>query len=220
MIARSATPGLWIDMSQRPTPAQARAIVAALDPVGVVRTLPLPGNNPMSDLQSAELTMWIDLGLEVMAYQHVRASDGHGWDPRNHSGATDGSYAAQYAIAESYPIGAHIWVDWEDLIAGLPVPAGKLYLESWAERTRLGGVLAGMYCGFDDPLSPVDRYNLSGITSYWSDAGHRSVAVRGCSIVQGREITVAGVRVDLDHLAADLKGEAPMVCAADPQGVA
>jgi hypothetical protein len=221
LIAVPATPGLWIDLSQKPSTSQARAIIAALDPVGVIRTLPLPNNNPAQDLDSVELAMWCDLGRQVMAYQHVYATGGRGWDPRNHSGAVNGAYAAEHWIARcGGPPGVHLWVDQEDIAPGVPSSACTTFLESWADRVLVAGPRAGEYCGFDDPMTPLERYELHGITSYWSDEGHRAVAIRGCSIIQGSAVAVAGLQIDRDHLALDHLNEVPWACASDLSEVA
>jgi hypothetical protein len=223
LIARPATPGLWLDLSVRCNLAQAKAIIAEIDPIGVIRTLPLPNNNTQQDINAVELEMWCSLGREVMAYQHVRATRPGmppGWDPRNHSGEDDGAYAAEWAVRCGFPPGVHMWCDWEDLVIGLPPSFGKVYLEGWAGRQLAASFATGEYCGFDDPMSPQDRYELHGVTSYWSDAGHRTVATRGTAIVQGAEKSVSGIRVDLDQLAPDLLGDVPWACAAAPDEVA
>jgi hypothetical protein len=223
LIAVPATPGLWIDLSQKPSTSQAHAIIAALDPVGVIRTLPLPNNNPAQDLDSVELAMWCSLGRQVMAYQHVRASRPGmppGWDPRNFSGEDDGAFAAEHAVRCGMPAGVTIWVDWEDIVLGLPPSYGTIYLEAWAGRALASSLRAGEYCGFDDPMSAQERYDLRGITSYWSDGGHRAVAIRGCSIIQGSAITVAGIQIDRDHLELDHLNEVPWACASDLSEVA
>jgi hypothetical protein len=215
IIAKPATPGRWCDFSQFPTRAQALQLKAR-GYVGCFAYGPLPGVSDAQkaeDITAARMSMLTEeMGLEVGIVQHVRFGHGIGWDPRQHSGAVDASALIDH-VSVFYPAGAHLWVDWEDLIAGLSPSAATVYLESWASTAIANEYRAGMYCGFDDPMSAAQRYELAGITSYWTDPGHRQVAVRGCSVVQGLEITVSGVRVDEDTVAADLLGELPWVAA-------
>jgi hypothetical protein len=220
IVARPATPGLWCDFSTFPSRQQAAKLKAA-GFVGCFCCLPLPGvtdAQKANDITAERLVMLVeDLNFEVGFYQHVRFGP---WDPRNHPGAVDGAAAAEHAVWAQIPQGVQPFVDWEDLVEGLPVGAAKAFLEAWAATVRDAGYRAGMYCGFDDPLSPMDRYNLHGITSYWSDAGHRAVAVRGCAVTQGAELDIGGVRIDNDTVQPDHMNETPLVAVRAASSVA
>jgi hypothetical protein len=209
IVAQPATPGAWFDCSVKLTRAKAIALKSS-GYVGVIRYVRLPNNGAADDIDAAELTMLLVVGLQVMLVQHVRRGP---WDPRLHSGRQDAEIAVLHADAAGYPAGAHLWIDWEDLAIGLPVVAGILFLESASSTLTVSGFRAGLYCGFDDPLNADQRYELSGFDSYWSDAGHRSVSVRGCAIQQGPQVTVDGVQIDSDRVEADLLGDLPW-CAA------
>lgn len=220
MIARPATPGLFCDFSTFPTRQQAAKLKAA-GFIGCFCYVPLPNNADSQDITAERLTMLVDdIGFEVGLVQHVRRGP---WDPRAFSGVVDGATAGEAAAKAGYPAGGHVFVDWEDLVAGLPVGAAKIFLEAWADSVRTAGITtvtraspwyrAGMYCGFDDPMSPRDRWELHGIDSYWSDAGHRAVAVRGCAVTQGAEIDIGGIPVDNDTVQPDLLDETPWVAA-------
>lgn len=217
MIARPATPGLFCDFSTFPTRQQAAKLKAA-GFIGCFCYVPLPNNVDSQDITTERLTMLVDdIGFEVGLVQHVRSGP---WDPRAHSGAVDGATAAESAAKAGYPSGGHIFVDWEDLVECLPVAAAKTFLESWADRVRAAGYRAGMYCGFDDPMSPRDRWELHGIDSYFSDAGHRAVAVRGCAVTQGAEIDIGDIPIDNDTVQPDLLDETPLVAARAASSVA
>lgn len=210
MIARPATPGLFCDFSVFPSRIQAIQLRAA-GFIGCFCYVGLPNNNDENDVTKERLLMLIDIGFEVGFVQHVRRPP---WDPREHSGAEDGATAAERAQNAGAPQGVHIFPDWEGLVFGLPVAAAKTYLESSADRLLAARYRAGMYCGFDDPMSPRDRYYLHGITSYWSDESHRAVYLRGCAVTQGAEIEVDGVRIDNDTVQPDLLGETPWIATA------
>lgn len=208
MIARPATPGLFCDFSTFPTRQQAGKLKAA-GFIGCFAYVPLPYNDDSQDITAERLTMLVDdIGFEVGLVQHVRRGP---WDCRAHSGANDGNVAAQDAAEAGYPAGGHIFVDWEDLVVGLPGGAAKEFLEAWAKSVLAAGYRAGMYCGFGDSMSPMDRYELHGIDSYWSDKSHRAVAVRGCAVTQGAEIDIGGVPIDNDTVQPDLLDETPWV---------
>jgi Domain of unknown function (DUF1906) len=212
IIARPASPGTGFDCSVKPTPAQARAL-KAMDHTLVGRYVPLPANNAANDIDAAELIMLTDLGFEVLLVQHVRTPP---WDPRAHSGTIDAAVACEHALDAGYPLGAHLYLDLEGLVATADVAGAKLFVESWATRVLADGFKAGLYVGYDLPLSPTDLWLLHGINTYWTDAAHHHVANRGCAIVQGRELTVRGVRIDEDTIAPDMLGELPFIAAAAP----
>lgn len=210
MIARLATEGRWCDCSQKPTPAQARALKAA-NYIGVIRYVPLPNNNAEHDVDSDELAMLVDMGLEVMLVQHVRMP---GWDPRSHSGMVDGATAAEHARNVGYP-DAHIFLDLEGIKPGTDAAGVIVYANLWAGRVLQSGFRAGMYVGYDVPLTPTELYEDLSHDSYWKDAGPREVAVRGFSVQQlSPEKVIAGLRIDEDVVVADLLGERPFSCSA------
>jgi hypothetical protein len=211
MIARPATPGLYYDASVRLHESSARALLDA-GCAGVFRYVPLPRNSASGDVTADEIQLLTGLGLEVGLVQHVRNPP---WDPRQHRGGDDGACAADYAKLVGYHVDCHLWCDFEGSMTGTPSSAAIEYVTGWAAEVVAAGFRAGLYCGYDDPLSPVELYALHGVTSYWSDAGHRKVSTRGVAISQGPEMTIAGVRVDPDQVAPDLLGDLPLVCAAD-----
>ncbi len=214
--ARAATPGLWADSSTRLTRTSASALKSA-GYVGVFRYVPLPGVNAAADIDADELAMLLDVGLEVGLVQHVRFKETwlDGWSPRAHSGASDAAVAADAAQHAGYGAG-HIFCDFEDVDTTCTAEGARVFLEAWASRALQSGFRAGVYVGFQIPLTPEQLYELRGVDIFWSDAGHRKVATRGVAISQGPELTVGGVRIDTDQVSPDLLGGLPWVAAPSP----
>jgi Domain of unknown function (DUF1906) len=212
LSVRPATPGKGFDSSTKLTLPQAQALHAAGYSF-VCRYVRLPNNTAAADIDARELAMLASVGFEVLLVQHVRDPGAVGWNPANHSGTEDGMTAATHARLAGYPAGAHIFVDLEG-IAGTAA-ATKLYAEAWAAAVRSSGYLAGCYVGYRVPLDALGLWLLHGINSYWSDAGHRRVANRGCAINQGDKLTIAGADIDEDVLTIDLLGETPIAAVAN-----
>lgn len=213
IISAPANPGPWCDTNTVLTVRTLDALRAA-GRLGVARYVPLPGNNPAGDISAEELGRVLGEGLQLLLVQHVRAGDTHThlWDPGVHSGEDDARAACAAAKAAGYPEGAHLYLDLE-AVGGTKVATVGFCLE-WQRIALAEGYRAGLYVGYSVPLSPVDLYELAGFDSYWSDAGRRQVATRGCAIVQGAEVTIGGVKFDLDTMSADGLGGLPMVATA------
>lgn len=213
-IARPASPGHYFDTDEKLTLVTAAKLFAAPPGfIGCFRYLPLPApNNPKPDIDARELEMLLSFAqFQVGLVQHVRDP---GWDPRAHSGNIDGATAAQYALDAGYPTGSHIWQDLEGVMSGADAGGVIVYSNAWAERVRAAGFRAGLYVGFDVPLTPEQLHDDLTHDSYWSDAGHRTVAVRGCAIHQGKTVTVGGVRIDEDEISEDALGSTPWLASA------
>jgi Domain of unknown function (DUF1906) len=172
----------------------------------VGRYVPLPANGATQDIDAAELDMLVEVGFAVWLVQHVRYA---GWMPANANGAVDAIVACGAARNAGYPPGAHIFLDLEGISGTAEQTA--YYAETWASNVVRMGWAAGVYCGYQNPLDAQALYLLHGVSSYWSDAGHRAVMTRGCAIHQGPTRTVAGVEVDLDTIGPDLLGDLPMM---------
>lgn len=213
LIAALAREGNWVDTNTILTVRTLDALRAA-GKLGVARYVPLPGNNPAGDISAEELERVLGEGLQLALVQHVRAGDPrtHLWDPGQHSGEDDARTACAAAKAAGYPEGAHVFLDLE-AVSGTTVATVGFCLE-WSRITLAEGFLAGLYVGYSVPLSPEDLYDLQGFNSYWSDAGRRQVATRGCAIVQGAEVVIGGVKFDVDPVAADKLGGLPYVAQA------
>ena len=209
MIAAPARPGKWLDTSVICS-TDVLTAAAAQGYGGIVRYVPLPRNSGAWDITELELDRIVAADLQCALVQHVRK--GH-WNPSLCSGSEDADAAVDWAIHAGYPAGCHIFCDAEDM-AGIDLSAIH-YLNEWSAEVIQGGFLAGLYVGFSVPLTPEQLWELPGFNQYWSDAGKRHVATRGCSMVQGGEVQVQGTTFDIDYVAPDLLGGLPMVATSD-----
>lgn len=173
--------------------------------LGVGRYVPLPGNDASRDCSRNEATNITNRGLGLWLVQHVRMP---GWSPGQHSGGADGLHAAQWAASIDYQAEAHIFLDLEGIEPYTPhvAVATEQYAVAWAASVRQLGFSAGLYVGYDVPLSPRELYMLHGFDAYWSDPGPRSVITRGFCCVQGRQVKIAGVSFDEDTIQLDKLG--------------
>lgn len=204
IVAVPATPGPWVDCSQKLT-LDTATLLRANGILGVFRYVPLPSNLLGQDLDAPELLMLTQgADLQVSIVQHCRLP---GWDPGAHDGHNDGQVAVEYAQQAEFPGGAHIACDFEGCRSGTTEGTAKAYVEDFARAVIEAEYKGRLYCGYDDPLSPNELYWLRGITSYWSDAGHRVVSVRGVDTEQGTQITIGHVAFDPDEVHFDRKGE-------------
>lgn len=183
--------------------------------VGGFRYVPLNAkNDARSDIDDAEFSDWMAVGLQLGLVQHVRYSP---WEPRNYSGVEDGAFAGQWARAVGYPERAHLFQDLEGVAGGASGdPTGTIiYSNLWAGRVLQAALGAGLYVGFDIPLTAEQLYEDLSHNCYWSDPARRHVAERSCAIYQGRTRTIAGLTFDEDTVAPDLLGGLPWVAAND-----
>jgi hypothetical protein len=207
---KRAPPCKIVDTASRLDPALLQAVSAA-GYAGVARYVPLPGLPGTKDIHQEEVDAIMETGLGLLLVQHVRFPH---WDPRDHSGADDAQVAVNFAKQAGYLPGAHIFIDLEGIVPGTG-KATKAFTEAWAATVARAGYRAGCYVGFDVPLSAQELFDLHIIDSYWSDADPRQVAVRGFSIKQGSQITIAETAFDPDDVQPDQKGETPVWMAPD-----
>ena len=194
-----------VDTSSRTT-SMLRAELRRLGYVGVVRTVPLPGNSPSLDISPEELDGILSDGMGSWWYQHPRYP---GWRPGACDPEADALHAVQWAKAAGYVPGTHGFGDAEGMAAATTEAEAILYYRAWTHVLISEGFSAGMYAGYDDALTAVDLYELPDVTAYWSDLANRRVAVRGTSVVQEAQITVLGVPFDPNSVRSDAKGETP-----------
>lgn len=204
IVAVPATPGPWLDCSQRLS-LDTAIMLKAHGIIGVFRYEPLPGMLLGQDLDAPELLMLTQgAGLQVSLVQHSRLP---GWDPGAHDGYKDGQVFVEYAQQAEFPEGAHLACDFEGPRGGTTEGTAKAFIEDFARGVLEAEFKGRLYCGYDDPLSPNELYWLRGMTSYWSDEGHRVVSVRGVDTEQGGQIKIGGVDFDTDEVHFDRKGE-------------
>lgn len=206
IVARQAAPGLYVDTAWPLTPHVVAAVKAA-GYLGVWRYVPLPANASSGDISPAELQAICGAGLALGLVQHVRRPP---WYPAAHDPEVDAQEAVRVARAVGYPPGAHIWLDLEG-IGGDGVTT-YYFAMGWSREILAAGYLAGLYCGYALPLTPAQLYSLPLVDTYWSDAGNRQVATRGCAVKQRQApVTIAGVEFDIDAVKADALGGLPML---------
>lgn len=201
MIAAPARSAKWVDTSV-PVSADVCTSVRARGYAGVVRYVPLPRNSPAWDISAAELQRLTLGGVQVLLVQHSRSPN---WRPALCSGSDDALIAISSARLVGYPDDAHLYCDCEGPHA--TTAEMTAYLNAWSTSVLAAGYRAGLYVGYGVPLDGDQLYELPGFTSYWSDAGHRHVSRRGCAMVQGGEVHIAGTLFDENDLAPDALGE-------------
>jgi hypothetical protein len=212
LIAATATVGAWVDASV-PLSTKVIGALKKAGKVGVCRYVPLPNNRAGADIASDELEAICGAGLDLLLVQHVRAAapGSTGWDPGAHDGGEDAEAAAVWACKVGYPVGAHLFLDLED-IAGTAA-ATITFASAWAAHICARGYAAGDYWGFRVPLGAEAAFDLPDFSIAWSDFGTRHIATRGFAIVQqAPEVVIAGTSFDRDVVAPDLLGNLPMVC--------
>jgi len=209
IVARAATPCLGFDTATKLTSTQAIRLHEA-GYQWCARYVRLPGNSAEHDIDASELEYLIKIGFQVSLVQHVREPP---WNPSDHSALADAMAAVEHAREARYPEGAHLFVDAEGIALGLALAGDCVeYYVRWASQVCAEGYQAGMYVGYDVPMSAEDLWLLHGVNSYWRDPGPRHVATRSFAIRQrAPELVVAGVRIDEDELSADLLGDTPVV---------
>jgi hypothetical protein len=208
LAAAPAHAGIWLDTSTPLTSAVADTVVR-FGAVGIMRYVPLPGNDAAADISAAELELLCGKGLQVLLVQHCRLGP---WTASAERGMGDGSVAAGFAVRCGYPRGAHLYVDLEDMAA--TDEAAAIHANAWGAAVVGAGFAFGVYHGFSVPLSAEQLYHELIADSYWTDMAVRPVAVRGNAIVQGPPLTLGGVQFDRNTLAADKLGQVPIACGA------
>lgn len=208
LVARAAIPSKGFDTATKLHPTQALRLYN--EGYGwCARYVRLPGNSAANDIDAIELEVLTKVGLEVLLVQHVRSPP---WNPLEHSAFADAMAAVEHARSANYPESCHLFVDAEGIEMGVTGAQCKDYYERWAAQVRAEGYAAGIYVGYDVPMSPMQLWLLHGVNSYWTDPGPREVNIRGFSVQQfWPEKVVAGVKIDEDAIVVDLLGDTPIL---------
>lgn len=214
LVAAPATPGAWCD-SDFPLSSHTISALVSAGKIGIVRYVPLPRNNSAGDISKIELEAICGAGLELLLVQHPRYA---GWDPAKHNGDEDAAAALTKAAEVGYPYDAHLYLDLEGINGSTFATIN--YSVDWQHTLIAGRSKAGLYVGYGVPLHPQDLYDLPGFDTYWSDASDRQIATRGTALLQGPEITIAGVKFDIDSMRLDKLGQLPYSCRLAPPNVA
>jgi hypothetical protein len=205
IVASRSLAGLAFDVSVKTTPTL-RAALKQRGGICIPRYVPLPGNNPVEDIDQEELEGILSDGFGSWFVQHPRFP---GWKPRECDPEADALWAVKYAKLAGYAPLTHGFVDSEGMSADTTEADSFVYNSKFTHVLVEEGYSGGVYDGYSDMMTPVEIYEIADATAYWSDLADRKVAVRGTSVVQHAEIVVAGVRVDPDTIRPDLKNLTP-----------
>lgn len=207
--AVQATPGGYIDTNWACHAPHLFAALKVGGKKGIGRYVPLPGVDSKADITAQELQDICGAGFLCWLVQHPRYT---GWNPKDHDPIKDATAAVTAAQAAGYPLGCHLFLDYE----GMSIATARLdalaFAEGWQKYVIAAGFRAGMYCGYAVPLSPLDYYELPGFDCYWSDMAARTVAKRGFCIKQRAQVRIDGVDFDPDEVQADALGGLPWMC--------
>jgi hypothetical protein len=207
--------GLWLDCDTigTLTPSRIAAAMAHVHPTygkvqGIEGYSELPNERVDGTIWTADsLAMVVAAGAQALWIQHPLAP---GWIPSENLGAIHEEHASAYAASCGFPMPIHGGVD----IEGTAGPSYGYGLTWATNRVQRGGKCMGYY-GYQLGMSLADFAAMANVTAYWEAFNQPRIGGRGPCLVQGPTLTIPGFgAVDTDLMAADLKGELPMVCQA------
>ena len=111
------------------------------------------------------------------------------------------------------PQGVTVWIDVEgSSLEGLDIIAK---VNAWAAAVQNAGYEAGIYVGAGCPLSPAQLQALA-VTRYWHSVSRVPEPSRGMCMEQitPDEVFVCGVKVDVNVVKPDYRGDLPTFAAA------
>jgi len=161
-------------------------------------------------LNTTERDNILNAGLGLLAVAYSRRA---GWVPSGVEGASDGDSAVRHAQQAGLMRGMTLFCDMEGPELGVSPGAVISYINNWATRVIQAGYLAGLYVGYQVPLTPNQLYHSLNVTGYWSSCSlPQAVAVRGYQMFQDHpgNFTIFGYRVDTNTIKADLNGDTPV----------
>lgn len=199
-----AAPGLTgFDVNQVLTQESARDFKdAAYD--FCIRYLPRPGHGYDLRESEAEAILWA--GLSLMAVQHVALP---GWQPTAELGATNGSFAAEYAVnMVGLPEGINLWCDLEEVTGAATAQDVIGYCTSWFNAVKSAGFEPGLYVGWNVKLSAEQLYANLPFAHYWRAYNTDIVvATRGYQMTQHTQKTLKGIPFDPNTTQTDRMGD-------------
>jgi hypothetical protein len=159
-----------------------------------------------ADLDAGEVRDITDAGLGVMPVQYARTAR---WNAS--TGQADGESAARRTIAIGLPPEVTVWCDLEGRI---PLDAVIEYAAGWYEGATNAGVRdPGLYVGAGVPLTSAQLFHDLPFRRYWRSLSQvPNVDVRGYQLLQlfPDDLTISGVRVDLDVVQSDYQQTRPV----------
>jgi hypothetical protein len=122
-------------------------------------------------------------------------------------GNEDGQNAIANARTYDFPAGVTVWCDSEGQAGG--AAATIEYVNAWAAAVKAGGYDPGLYVGSGTPLDSQQLYALD-VDRYWKSFSQVNEPTCGWSLIQlYKQVTLAGVNVDVDAVQYDYKGRVP-----------
>jgi hypothetical protein len=211
LAAVRAQEGLWVDVDFPLTPAKLALLrawsYADQKVVGVLRYGPLPNNSVIGDLSAQEAEDICGAGFQLIGIQHPLAA---GWIPTENLGAIHEEHASTHFALCGLPASLHQVCD----VEGTGGPSYG-YALTWSANRKQRGGSTMLYYGWLLGMSLAQAEGLPDVDAYYEAYNQPRVGGRGPCLVQGVTVTVPGVgNVDVDTMAADLRGDLPLVCAA------
>ena len=138
-----------------------------------------------------------------------------------YAGVYDGAHSLKQAQDLGIPTGTIIWQDCEGV--KMDAPSLIAQLTSWAHAMKDGGYVPGVYVGSEVPLTSQELYSLPH-QRYWHSCsrvvdrdGREAGPSCGWAMYQlyPPNLTLAGVKVDIDIAQSDYRGRGVSVVIAD-----
>ena len=153
-----------------------------------------------------ELATLLKAGLAVMPVTYSRRA---GWTPSAVLGQQDGDKAVAELHRLGFMTGVTVWLDLEGC-AG-PADATTAWVNAWAAKVASAGFQPGLYVGAQSGLTEEGLWKLS-VVRYWRSCS-RVPEPANCGFCQTQlyppNVTVGGVKVDVDVIHEDWKGRLP-----------
>jgi hypothetical protein len=177
--------------------------------------------HPKRDLNAAEASALLDVGLGLMVVQYVESEDS--WAPTGDKGAKNGETAGTEAAKVGVPSGVMLWCDLEGVAPNTPAADVIDYGNRWHSCIAAAGFLPGLYVGWHNGLTPKELYEELRFTHYWAAYNlnaDQAPAVRGVQMKQSAMKPVdappgVSVAFQTDVVRTDALGGRPTVVAPD-----
>jgi hypothetical protein len=175
--------------------------------------------HPERDLNAAEASALLTVGLGLMVVQYVESEDS--WAPSGDKGAKNGEIAGVQAAKVGVPSGVMLWCDLEGVAPKTPAADVIAYCNRWHQAVASAGFLPGLYVGWRCGLNAKQLYEELRFTHYWAAYNlnaDEAPAVRGVQMKQSASKPVdtragVGIAFQTDVVRTDALGGRPTVVA-------
>jgi hypothetical protein len=160
----------------------------------------------LASLSTGEVKTILDSGLALSVVTYA--------------GVYDGPRAVAQALGLGLPAGTTIWLDLESCKDLAPTVIAKV--NAWARTVKTAGYIPGLYVGCGVPLTSTELYALA-VERYWHSCsrvtdrdGHEAAPSCGWAMHQlsPPNVSVGGVKVDIDFAQLDYRGRGVSVVVA------